>query len=234
SNYELVIRYRGTVIPPGGHCDSILTPWGTASSFQGRWIPRGRGLGGRYEMPALTKEQMSRGKDLTPHGAVVEPATRPDEADRVAGCLLALDHKARRMQLDAARYLGRLGPAGKAGVGHLSRMLEQLGPDSHDIVGMCVLIEALGLIGPDARSALPLIQKLSGHRNPNVRSATVGGVARICDFAAEAGPFLERMAQDTDERVVRAAASALRQVKPPALPVAQPATQPGSAKPAAT
>ena len=229
SPYELIIRYRGQAVTPSGWCDWVFTPWGIARSFNGRWIPGGAGLGGRNEMLGLTQDELSRGKDLTPQGSVVKPATQPNDTDRLADCLRALNNPARQVQLDAARYLGRLGPGGKAGVGRLTQMVEQFDPGSIDVAGICMLVEAIGRIGPDARSALPLIVKLSGHRDPNVRTETVWAVARVRDFAAEATPFLERMAQDKEERVVRAAISALEQVKNKALrPAAQPKNESAS------
>ena len=218
SPYELIIRYRGQTIAPGGWCDWVSTPWGIARSFKGRWIPGGSGLGGRNDMLGLTLDELSRAKDLTPRDIVIKPATQPNDDDRLADCLRALNNPARQVQLDAARYLGRLGPGGKAGVDRLTQMIEQLDPGSLDVVGICTLVAALGRIGPDARSALPSIVKLSGHRDPNVRAETVWAVARVWDLAAEAGPFLERMAQDKEERVARAAVSAIEQVKNKALP----------------
>jgi HEAT repeat protein len=186
SNYELVIRHRGKTIPPGGWCDFVSTPWGPARSFNGRWIPEGTGLGGRHGMLGLTHDELIRAKDVTPGGSVIKPATQPAEADRLADCLRALDHTAREVRVDASRYLGLLGPGGSAGVARLTKMLDQLGPDCHDIVLACSLIEALGRIGPDARPALPQIHRFAGHRDPNIRAETVWAVARICGFGSEA------------------------------------------------
>ncbi len=225
SAYELLIRYRGKVVTPGGHCDFVRTPWGAARSLGGRWIPPGCSLGGRFEMLSLTSDELARGKDITPPGASVEQANRPTKQDRLTDCLLALEHPARWVRMDAARHLGRLGPEGKGGVEKIAEMLKTAGPDSHEIVMLVTLIEALGRIGPDARSAMSLIKQFSRHRDPNVRAATIWAVTRITDFETDAQPFCAGMLGDPDESVRAAAKSAMahiREKNPPPEPVNKP------------
>lgn len=196
--YALYIYYKGVPITGKRWCDRVETPWGVAYyEGGGRWLRPG--------FVGFTLDELSRGRDVTPADArPVRPASRPTKADIVRDAIRGIRHTEWRVRVDSIRSLGKLGQDAAKAVPELVRLIE-----SGEGSGLpCCAVEALGRIGPAAAEALPALARLSDGADPNIRSALVWAFVRIAPESTATRAYLEKAAQDTEESVRRAAASA--------------------------
>ena len=204
----LRITYRGETVEPRNSYDRLRTPWGVLLAMtQKRWVPVSGGFGG-HNIPSLTYEEMTKGRDVTPADAEpIRPAEHPTVDEVVADCVRGLSHEAWDVRMMAIGILHHLGPAAGAATQALARVVEDRRPEAPHAV------EALGFIGPAAHEALPVIERAAAHPDCNVRAAVAWAAARVSGFSSQVVPLLESLAKDPDERVQQAATSALEAVK---------------------
>jgi HEAT repeat protein len=76
-----------------------------------------------------------------------------------------------------------------------------------------VTAEALGKIGPEAKTAIPVLMALLKDKDRDVRCAAADALGRIGPEAKTGIPSLNDLLKDKDERVRRVAADALEKIK---------------------
>jgi HEAT repeat protein len=138
----------------------------------------------------------------------------------------------------AAQALGQFGAEAEAAVPALTELLRdkasygELLPDgvgylqpgvgfelftTHTVHVRDSAVDALGQIGPAAKTAVPVLTQLLDHKVGDVRRAAATVLGKIGPAAQSAAPALKKAAEDAEEEeAVRAAAArALREITPP-------------------
>lgn len=201
--YVLKLSYKGKELR-GKHYDRVTTPWGsTLRFFDDGWIDT--------RWISLTLREFTKGRDITPETAVpLRACTRPSTNDTVSDCLAALKSDNSWIRRSALNILARMGPDSKRAVPALIGLLEKSRPGA---VGPALIIETIGRIGQEARDAMPMLLTFREHKDPNVRSALVGALLRVDPKNPETEKYLRKASGDSEQRVQRAAKSALKELQ---------------------
>ncbi len=135
----------------------------------------------------------------------------PDAAGAIGKIVPLLRHESdSEIRWNAARTLGKIGPAAKETTPNLVAALK----DSEPLVREHAA-EALGEIGPDAKEAIPeLIQALKDP-DARVRRDAVRSLGQMGPTAKSAIEPIRPLLQDKEERVRKAARTSLQQIEPP-------------------
>jgi HEAT repeat protein len=112
---------------------------------------------------------------------------------------------------NAARTLGKIGPAARGAVPILVEAL-----DDRDALVREHAAEALGEIGPDAKSAIPALVKVLKDPDARVRRDGVRSLGQIGPAAKSAAEDIRPLLKDREEKVRKAARTSLQQIDPPA------------------
>jgi len=162
-----------------------------------------------HQNPALKLARELEGKKgVAAAMALADLGRRAEPA--VPALIKALHSNDEALRLNAALALGKIGrPA-------VQPLLPLLG--SPDTQLRYYALAALGWIGPDAKSALPAVNWLLGHSNPEVRGKALHTLTLIADDPQEAiGPLIRSLG-DSDRDVHSVAYEGLLKLGPPAVP----------------
>jgi HEAT repeat protein len=143
-----------------------------------------------------------------------------DAAPAIEKTVVLLRHKGdSEIRWNAARTLGKIGPAAKESIPALEATMK----GDQDPVVREHAAEALGDIGPEAKEAVPALALALKDPDARVRRDAVRSLGQIGTAAKSVVESIRPLLQDKDERVRKAARTSLQQIDPPKQP--EPRTQ---------
>jgi hypothetical protein len=107
--------------------------------------------------------------------AAISDLARPAIPDVIEAALHDQDHEVR---IFAAVTLGEIGPGAEAAVEPFVELLQKV-PYEEDPQMICVVVDALGLIGPRARPALPVLTSMAENPRHLARAFAARAIYRI-------------------------------------------------------
>lgn len=131
------------------------------------------------------------------------------EGDAVAALRAALEHQP--MRNDALEILAELGPAAAPALDDMIEALADSDPVSRSDAAF-----AIAAIGPEAKAAVPALEKLLGEESADasVRYTVAYALGKIGPAAAAAEPLLRRLVESDDDLMATVCAWAALQIKP--------------------
>lgn len=131
------------------------------------------------------------------------------KGDAVASLQAGLDHQP--MRNDALEILAEIGPAAAPALDDMIEYLEDADPVSRSDAAF-----AIAAIGPDAKTAVPALEKLLGDESADasVRYTVAYALGKIGPAAAAAEPLLRSLVESDDDLMATVCAWAALQIKP--------------------
>ena len=154
-------------------------------------------------------DKLTRNRDVGRYVAI-QVLERPDSDARAAVSAVARLLKADDwfLRVEAASFLGEIGPDAKATAPALLELLKD-----KDGQVRCSAALALGKVGTDAKQCVHLLSELLGDRDGEVRQAAAIAIGQIEGPEAKTAiPALTELLEDRDEEVRNAASEALGKI----------------------